>query len=133
MAEVLARLFYLTGDPVWRARAEAVLTAFSGQPDQLSAMPTLLAAMDLLEEGACVVVAGRASDADALVQAALRSPDPAVAVTRAFGGDSLPAGHPAQGKAAESDGPVAYVCRRAVCGLAVASPSALSQAVLARP
>ena len=58
MAEVLARLFHLTGDPDWRARADAVLSAFAGQPDQLAGMPTLLAAADLLEEAASVVIAG---------------------------------------------------------------------------
>jgi uncharacterized protein YyaL (SSP411 family) len=131
MAEVLARLYHLTGDPAWRDRAEAVLTAFSGQPDQLSAMPTLLAAADLLEEGACVVVAGDPGAA-ALIQAALGSPDPAVAVTRAPGVDTLPAGHPAHGKVAGPNGPVAYVCRRHVCGLPIGSPPALSQAVRMR-
>ena len=58
MAEVLARLFHLTGDPDWRTRTSAVLTAFAGQPDQLAGMPTLLAAADLLEEATSVVIAG---------------------------------------------------------------------------
>nr|WP_294505318.1 thioredoxin domain-containing protein [uncultured Rhodopila sp.] len=134
MAEVLARLYHLIGDPAWRARAEAVLTAFSGQPDQLSAMPTLLGAADLLEEGACIVVAGDASDGreQALVAAALRSPDPAVTVTRAIDAGTLPEGHPAHGKASGPDGPVAYVCRRNVCGLPIGGPDALAEAVLTR-
>ena len=63
MAEVLARLYHLTGESDWRGRAEAVLRAFSGLGDRLSAAPTLLAAADLLEEGATVVVAGRLADA----------------------------------------------------------------------
>nr|WP_294516983.1 thioredoxin domain-containing protein [uncultured Rhodopila sp.] len=130
MAEVLARLYHLTGDPAWRARAEAVLTAFSGEPDQLSGMPTLLAAADLLEAGACVVVAGDASQS--LVQAALGSPDPAVAVIRATGPDSVPPGHPAHGKTAGPQGPLAYVCRRNVCGRPIGSPSAVLHAVFAR-
>ena len=81
MAEVLGRLFHLTGDEGWRARAGAALRAFSGQPDQLSGMPTMLAAADLLEEGASVVVAG--ANSAALVAAALSAPDPAVVVLRA--------------------------------------------------
>jgi uncharacterized protein YyaL (SSP411 family) len=134
MAEVLARLYHLTGDAAWRARAEAVLSAFSGEADQLSAMPTLLAAADLLEEGACVVVAGGPADAaaEALAQAALRSPDPAVAVIRAPGADTLPPGHPGHGKAPGPDGPVAYVCRRSVCGLPIGRVSGLVQAVVTR-
>nr|WP_294548265.1 thioredoxin domain-containing protein [uncultured Rhodopila sp.] len=134
MAEVLARLCHLTGDPALRARAEAALSAFSGQPDQLSAMPTLLAAADLLAEGACVVVAGDRADAaaEALAQAALRSPDPAVAVTRAPAGNTPPAGHPAHGKTAGPDGPLAYVCRRNVCGLPMGQVPDLVQAVRTR-
>ncbi len=58
LAEVFARLWHLTGDANWRTRCEALLRAFTGNPDQLAAMPTLLAAADLLEEGAAVVVAG---------------------------------------------------------------------------
>ena len=74
MAEVLSRLFHLTGDTRWRARADAALRAFSGQADQLSGMPTMLAAADLLEEGASVVIVG--ADAAALAEAALSAPDP---------------------------------------------------------
>ena len=129
MAEVLARLFHLTGDPGWRVRASAVLTAFAGQPDQLSGMPTLLAAADLLEEATSVVIAGHSP---ALLAAALAAPDPAVVVLRAADTSTLPQDHPAFGKAAGPFGAVAYVCRRAVCGLPIADPSALAQALRTR-
>jgi uncharacterized protein YyaL (SSP411 family) len=128
MAEVLARLYHLTGDTVWRSRAEAVLTAFSGRPDQLSSMPTLLAAADILEEAASVVVA-RDHLASPLLDAALRSPDPAVVVVHA-GGEALPPSHPAYGKT--TAGPVAYVCRRKVCGLPIGRPEMLARALLTR-
>jgi hypothetical protein len=130
MAEVLARLFHLTGDPAWRTRAEAVLRAFAGQSDQLVGMPTLLAAADLLEEAATVVIAG--SDPAALTQAALRAPDPAVVVLRAADTMALPAGHPAFGKTAGSGPAAAFVCRRNVCGLPITHPVALSQALRTR-
>ena len=123
MAEVLARLYHLTGDPLWRSRAEAVLTAFSGQPEQLSSMPTLLAAADTLEEAASVVVSSAA-----LRHAALRSPDPAIVVVRA-GTEALQPGHPAYGK---PSGPDAYVCRRTICGLPIGDPGDLAQALLTR-
>jgi uncharacterized protein YyaL (SSP411 family) len=129
MAEVLARLFHLTGNPAWRAKASAVLTAFAGQPDQLAGMPTLLAAADLLEEAASVVIAGESA---ALLAAALRAPDPAVVLLRAAGPAMLPTDHPAFGKTAGPDGAVAYVCRRNVCSLPIADPSALSQALRTR-
>jgi uncharacterized protein YyaL (SSP411 family) len=123
MAEVLARLWHLTGDAAWRARSEAVLTAFSGQADQLSSMPTLLAAADTLEEGASVVVS-----AAGLVQAALRSPDPAVVVVHA-GTGALQPGHPAYGKPL---GSAAYVCRRSVCGLPIGDAAELARALATR-
>ena len=117
LAEVFARLWHLTGDTGWRDRAEALLRAFTGNPDQLAAMPTLLAAADMLEEGAAVVIAGE--PAQELVGAALGTADPAVAVLRAGSLDALPASHPAYGKSAGTEGAVAYVCRRQVCGLPI--------------
>jgi uncharacterized protein YyaL (SSP411 family) len=130
MAEVLARLYYLTGDEDWRTRARAVLGAFAGQPDQLAGMPTLLAAADLLEEGTTAVIAGTGSET--LVNAALQAADPAVVVLRAADTGALPSGHPAFGKTAGAQGAVAYVCRRNVCGLPVTDAAALSQALGSR-
>ncbi len=130
MAEVLSRLFHLTGDTRWRARADAALRAFSGQADQLSGMPTLLAAADLLEEGASVVIVG--ADAAALAEAALSVPDPTVVVLRVPDSGSLPVSHPAYGKAPPPHGAAAYVCRRSVCGLPMTDAAALSQALRTR-
>jgi uncharacterized protein len=132
MAEVFARLFHLTGHPEWRARGDALLAAFVGQPDQFAGMPTLLAAADLLEEAASVVIVGSSDATDGLVQSALRSPDPAVVVLRAVDADALPAGHPAYGKTAPPREARAFICRRAVCGLPIADSMALSQALRTR-
>ena len=128
MAEVFARLHHLTGERLWRERAEAVIRAFTGNEDQLAAMPTLLAAVDLLEEGASVVIAGEPAHplARALAGTALAAPDPAVALLRAASPDSLPAAHPAHGKCPGPRGAAAYVCRRNTCGLPVAEPGALA-------
>ena len=52
-------------------------------------MPTMLAAADLLEEGASVVVVG--ANSAALAAAALSAPDPAVVVLRAPDSGWLPA------------------------------------------
>jgi uncharacterized protein YyaL (SSP411 family) len=138
MAEVLARLFHLTGNQDWRARADAVLQAFAGQPDQLAGMPTLLAAADLLDEAATVVIVGPPDAATGLVQAALGAPDPAVVVLQVSDTAALPPDHPAFGKPAHPQETasrheaVAYVCRRSVCGLPIADPAALSQALRTR-
>ena len=130
MAEVLARLYHLTGNTAWRDQARNVLTAFSGQPDQLAGMPTLLAAADLLEAAATVVIAG--PDVSDFEQAALTSPDPAVVVLRAAGTDDLPAAHPAHGKVDFGSETVAFVCRGSVCGLPITDPAALSKALRTR-
>jgi uncharacterized protein YyaL (SSP411 family) len=122
MAEVFARLYHLTGDGGWRTRAEAVMTAFSGQADQLSGMPVMLGAADLLEEAACVVTAS-----DALAATALQSPDPATVVLRA--GPGVASGHPAYGKTASG---AAYVCRRGVCGLPIDDTVALTRTLYQR-
>jgi uncharacterized protein YyaL (SSP411 family) len=119
MAEVLARLYHLTGDPSWRARADAVLTAFSGLEENLSAAPTLLAAADLLEDAATVVVAGAAT------------PDPAICVLRARTPDAVPPGHPAHGKTGRETA-AAYVCRAGVCGLPITDPAALAKTLYTR-
>ncbi len=134
LAEVFARLWFVTGDAVWRERAEALLRAFSGNPDQFASMPTLLAAADLLEESATVVIAGDPGGALAreLAGVALRAADPAVVVLRAPEPGALPAGHPAFGKAAGSEGAAAYICRRNVCGLPVMAPDALAAALAGR-
>ena len=130
---MLARLFHLTGDAAWRARAEAVLRAFTG-PDVISGMPTLLAAADLLEEAATVVIAGDPADprAEALTATALRAPDPAVVVLRAPQPHALPSGHPAHGKGPVAGAPAAYLCRRNVCGLPITDPETLRRSLSAR-
>jgi len=134
LAEVFARLHDLTGAPVWRSRAEALLRAFSGNPDQFATMPTLLAAADLLEEGATVVIVGPLDHpaTEALAAAALASPDPTVVVLRAPAPDALAPDHPAYGKTAGASGAAAYLCRRGVCGLPVSDPGALANALRGR-
>ncbi|HEY1857991.1 thioredoxin domain-containing protein [Acidocella sp.] len=116
MAENYARLFHLTGDASYRARADALLAAFGGRADMLAASPVLLAAADLLENAACVVT----GDA-ALARAALIAPDPAVVVLRASG-QALSPGHPAAEKKTEQ---AAFVCQGGVCALPVTTAEAL--------
>ena len=131
MAEVLARLHHLTGEAGYRIRAEAVLSAFGGLGRNLAAAPTLLAAADLLEEGALVVIAGDPGDpsTDALAATALSAPDPAICVLRGRGVERLPDGHPAQGKTALAGQAAAYVCRAGTCSLPVTDPAALAAAL----
>jgi uncharacterized protein len=122
LAEVLARLYHLTGEAIWRERSEALLRAFTGDPDQLAQMPALLGAADLLEEATTVVLAGDGSVHEPLAATALAAPDPAVMVLRVTATDTLALNHPAYGKS----GGGAYVCRHGVCSLPVADPGQLA-------
>jgi hypothetical protein len=130
IAEVFARLWHRTGEPVWRERAEAVLRAFTGNPDQLAAMPGLLAAADLLEEAATIVIAGPTRQTKAFLTVALAAPDPAIVILRATDMASLPPQHPAFGK--QADTATAYICRRNVCGLPITDPAVLRASLGAR-
>ena len=120
MAETYARLYHLTGDVGYRAKADAVLAAYGGKRAMLAGSPVLLAAADTLENAACVVVTGGGA---ALRQAALAAPDPAVVVLPVAPDAALPPGHPAHGK--RSDTPAAFVCRGSVCALPVSTPASL--------
>ena len=102
--------------------------------ERISGMPGVLAAADLLEEAATVVIAGDPADprAQSLTAAALRAPDPAVVVLRAPQPDALPDGHPAHGKGPIAGSPAAYVCRRNVCGLPITDAETLSKSLNAR-
>ena len=128
IAEVLARLYHLTGDPAWREQAEAALRAFT-DVERISSMPGVLAAADLLEEAATLVIAGDPTDphAQSLTATALRAPDPAVVVLRAPRPDALPEGHPAHGKGPLAGTPAAYLCRRNVCGLPITDAAIVQQ------
>ncbi|HEX4259980.1 MAG TPA: thioredoxin domain-containing protein, partial [Acetobacteraceae bacterium] len=125
IATLLARLYHLTGAPVWRSRADAVLRAFGGAGSALGAMPTLLAAADLLEDAITVVIAGDPHDPAnrALLHAARVAPDPAICILHARDPANLPAQHPAHGKA--TGAAAAFVCRAGACSLPVGSPEAL--------
>ncbi|MDJ0391230.1 thioredoxin domain-containing protein [Roseomonas sp. E05] len=131
MAEVQARLYHLTGDSRWRHQAEATIAAFTGLTQALLAMPTLLAAADLLENGATVAVAGAPADAAAerLATAALALPDAAVTVLRVTEAAALPEGHPAFGKGPVEGQAAAYPCRGGTCGLPVLQPERLAAAL----
>jgi uncharacterized protein len=121
MAEVLARLFHLTGDEHWRKAAENLIRAFTGRPEGLPQSPLLLAAADFLERGVLVVVAGAPDDpaTRALVRQSLRSPDPATAVLQTLDGADWPPGSLGHGKTPVNGAPAAYVCKRQTCSLPV--------------
>jgi uncharacterized protein YyaL (SSP411 family) len=125
MAEVFARLHHLTDDPVWREAAERLIRAASGAREALAQNPLLLAAADFLQRGGCVVVEGPLADplAQALAQAALAAPDPAICVLR-LDRALWPRGAPG-GRPAPPATPAAMLCRGRTCGLPVSDVEGL--------
>ncbi len=136
MAEVLTRLYYLTGKIHYRDRAEALIAAFSGQVARNHfPLASLINANEFLSDALQVVIAGdpadaRARDMTAAVQAMCL---PNLVLQAVAPGEELPEGHPAHGKGAGKDGAAAYVCRGTTCSLPLTSAEALRAGLGADP
>ena len=131
-AEVLARLWLVTGETRYRDRAEAAIAAFSGQINRnFFPLATLMNASELLMQGAQVVIAGEpgADDTRALHAAAIRAPAVARTVTVVPPGTELPATHPAHGKGRVDGGAAAYVCVGQTCSLPATDADGLRAAM----
>ena len=121
--DVLARLWWLTGEDRYRQRAEAAVAAFAGETARnIFPLSTLLNANALLHDAVQVVLAG---DDGSLRRAVERVSLPSRALALIGAAESLPGGHPAAGKTAVEGCPTAYVCRGPVCSLPVTDPDEL--------
>jgi uncharacterized protein YyaL (SSP411 family) len=137
MAGVLARLFYLTGKDLYRARAEALICAFSGEIQRnFYPLSTLINGAETLQHAVQIVIVGarETADAAALIECVNRVclPDRVLQVVApdANGLPALPDSHPASGKGqAEPGRATAYVCRGPVCSLPITDPSELERAL----
>lgn len=130
IAEVLVRLFYLTGETRYRDRAEAVLRAFAGEIETNAfGYGTILTSAGLLADVTQIAIIGPSDDpqTDALRAAAYTSAVPMRVVMTLAPDEPLPAGHPAHGKTGIDGAPTAYVCRGPVCSPPVQTPQGLLQ------
>jgi len=126
LLHVFAMLFHLTGKQAYRARAEALIAAFSGELERNAlAMPVLMTGQFLLEDAVQVVVTGE--PAASLVRAAWQAPQPNLVFQHIADTSALADGHPAKGKSAK--GVAAYVCRGPVCSLPLAEAAAVAAEV----
>jgi hypothetical protein len=133
MVEVLARLFFITGETRYRDRAEALIRLFSGdKPQYLLSVPGLLTAAELLDAAVQVVLIGEAGDprTAAMRRAALTAPLALRVFSHVTTDRPLPAGHPAAGKTAIDGRPTVYVCVGPTCSSPLSEPEPL-QAFLA--
>jgi uncharacterized protein YyaL (SSP411 family) len=130
MVDVLARLFYLTGEDSYRARAEATVKAFAGDvPKNFFPFGSLLNGNEMLQRAVQVVIRGRrgAAGTDALLRAvhAVSLPTRVLAVVEP--GAALPANHPAVGKDQVDGRATVYVCRGPVCSVPITEAEALAR------
>ena len=126
MADVLARLYLITGDDAFRSRAEDVINAFPAESaNAVANMPTLLNAFELLSEGAQVVVAGMNGNCAPLIRAVFSSPSTLHVLIRTDGENNHGASHPAYGKTTVDGKAAAYVCRAGTCSPPVINEDAL--------
>jgi len=130
MVGVNARLWLLTGEEAYRARAEAICATFSDDVVQNPlAHGVLLLNMDLLNRPVQVVIVGRRGEepTDALIGEVHRAGRQDLVLQVVADGAPLPEGHPATGKGAIDGKPTAYVCTGPVCSLPVTDAKALTE------
>lgn len=129
-AQNLVRLAVLSGNDVWRAKADRLIEGIlSAAERNLFGHVALLNALDLRLRGAEIVLTGSA--ADRFAQAALKLPFLDRIVLRARSAADLSAAHPAQEKIKAAQGSAAFVCVAERCSLPVTNPDQIVVAVAA--
>jgi uncharacterized protein YyaL (SSP411 family) len=132
MVEVLARLYYLTGETHFRDRADKIVQVFCGEDLQpMIAMPVLLAGYELLEKAVqTVIVSDRNDDvAEALLNTVFSAPVPNRILMQIDPGTPLADHHPAAGKGQIDGKPTAYVCIGPACSLPITETADLQAAL----
>jgi len=130
MVELLARLYYLTGEHAYRARAEATVKAFAGDvPKNFFPFGSLLNGNEMLQHAVQIVIRGRRGEAgtDALLRAVYSVSLPTRVLAVVEPGAALPPGHPAADKDQIESRATAYVCRGPVCSLPITEAEALKK------
>ena len=129
-ADALVRLWLITGEDGYRARADELFAGFAsevmgnafGHAALMNALDTRLAAEQV------VVVAATPEEAAPLADTVRRAPFPSRVLTVTDGSD-LPDGHPAAGKTTLEGRAAAYLCRGTTCSLPILEPSRLAEAL----
>ena len=127
----LARLHYLTGEPAYRERAEAIIDAFSGELRQnLFPLGTLLNNAELLNDALQIVIVGApdAEDTRALLRVVNGMSLPNRILSVVADTADLPESHPAASKTGAA-GCDDYVCRGQTCSVPISDAEALADAL----
>jgi len=129
MAGVLARLYFLTGNPGYRDRAEQLVRSFGGEARRhVFGCGALFNGNEVLQRGLQIVIRGTRGEAgtDALLRVVNAAPLPNLVLDVVAPERDLPADHPAAGKGEAGGKATAYVCEGAVCSLPVTDAAALA-------
>jgi uncharacterized protein YyaL (SSP411 family) len=129
-AQNLTRLAILSGDDIWRERADILfdgLLPIAAESMYLHA--SLLNALDLRLRAVEIVAVG--PQAGRFADVALAMPFPDRIVARAASSEELPQRHPARAVSLASDGTAALVCAGERCSLPVTDVGKLAEAVAA--
>ncbi|HEX4113560.1 MAG TPA: thioredoxin domain-containing protein [Stellaceae bacterium] len=133
MAGVLARLYLLTGNDAYRARAETLVRTFAGEARRsVFGHGALLNGNELLQRGLQLVIRGRRGEpaTDALLQAVDGASLPNRVLNVVAPDLDLPADHPASGKGQIGGQATAYLCEGPVCSLPITAAAALTAALV---
>ena len=133
-AEVVTRLWHLTGESAYRDRAEALFEAFSSDLGRnFFPLTTYLNNLETALRPIQIVIAGAddAPDRAALAAVVHATSLPGRILQVVSPGAILPPSHPAHGKTAVDGRAAAYVCVAETCTLPLATPEALADALRA--
>ncbi|MEM6903782.1 MAG: thioredoxin domain-containing protein, partial [Pseudomonadota bacterium] len=129
MVEVLASLFFLTGDQGYMERMEALVRSFSGEIERnFFPLGTLINSVDYIQRCRQIVVVGRDDElmTEGLIDAVRRRSRYDLLLSVIDDAANLPGGHPAKGKSRVEDKPTAYLCAGMACQPPVTEPTDLS-------
>lgn len=132
MANVLARIGYLTGDDQARQRSITLVEAFAGEARKnFLGMASLLNSFEFQERCVQIIILGSRADkhTQRLLQAVYSQsvPDRMVLVLESTSG--LPKIHPARNKTQRDGRATAYICRGTTCSLPLTDPGMLADAI----
>ena len=133
MLEVLARLYYATGDKTYNETLNALINAFAGElQSNFLQMGTFANGIEFCMNALQIVIVGPQADPRTidLSNAVLGRSVPNKIVTIISPDEELPEGHPARGKTMENGQPTAYICRGTLCSAPITSAVNLSQVLL---
>lgn len=134
--EVLARLYFATGEQKYRDRSTAAISAAGPEIEkQALSCSTMLNAMEFIVNAVQIIIIGddRNPDTQALVRAVLDRSVGTRIMMLMRPGQKLPASHPAFGKTMEGGKPTAYVCVGQNCSQPIVQAAQLSNGLLAPP